>query len=259
MINSPTRTPSQHGNFPASRNHLHQSPYQHPTKSNQRLISAAAAAAAIHRYQCHLCGRTFPRHGNLERHKSAHLGLKPFGCDICGRMFGQKSHAKVHKMTHTGDRPFKCDVCGFAFSRNGNLVRHRRFNRYSCLVPGTDRQQALRPSGHSFLTGIGNLPPPLPPLPRLPPPPTPPLPSTQTETGVQLSPPEQLPLNVPATPPLNSNPVSRADGRIMVVQVGGASQQLEPISSGQIIVRGNSDDVDNNILNTPQMPNSTVE
>lgn len=37
---------------------------------------------------------------DLEQHRRAHTGEKPFQCVVCGRAFSQKSNVKKHMQTH---------------------------------------------------------------------------------------------------------------------------------------------------------------
>ncbi|XP_067931832.1 zinc finger protein 341-like isoform X2 [Watersipora subatra] len=49
---------------------------------------------------CDWCKKTFQKNFDLEQHKRAHTGEKPFQCVVCGRAFSQKSNVKKHMQTH---------------------------------------------------------------------------------------------------------------------------------------------------------------
>lgn len=62
------------------------------------------------------CKTRFSRAANLRRHALTHTNDRPFSCSYCGARFTQESHVKVHFNTHTGARPFTCDLCGLSFT-----------------------------------------------------------------------------------------------------------------------------------------------
>lgn len=47
-----------------------------------------------------LCGKRFPRKGELERHETVHSGAKPFGCPMCDKRFSRKDKLVRHRRTH---------------------------------------------------------------------------------------------------------------------------------------------------------------
>lgn len=52
--------------------------------------------------------------------------LRPFVCPICGKGFPRKGELERHESVHTGARPYVCTVCEKRFSRKDKLVRHKR-------------------------------------------------------------------------------------------------------------------------------------
>ncbi|XP_052828757.1 zinc finger protein 865-like [Octopus bimaculoides] len=76
--------------------------------------------------RCDICGKSFSRRDNLERHKAAHLSRPVYYCDVCQKGFSRKSYLKVHGRSHTGEKPYVCGICSCAFARDDHLMRHRR-------------------------------------------------------------------------------------------------------------------------------------
>ncbi|KAI5699178.1 hypothetical protein M8J76_016075 [Diaphorina citri] len=67
-------------------------------------------------YDCHVCGKVFPRRGSWRRHLSTHENIKPYVC---------RDHLREHLSTHGTSRPFSCDSCKKQFVRNEHLARHK--------------------------------------------------------------------------------------------------------------------------------------
>uniref|UniRef100_A0A8D8V4W3 Zinc finger protein 347 n=1 Tax=Cacopsylla melanoneura TaxID=428564 RepID=A0A8D8V4W3_9HEMI len=76
-------------------------------------------------YDCHVCGKVFPRRGSWRRHLSTHENIKPYVCRVCWTGFNLKEHLRDHLSTHGTSRPFSCDSCKKQFVRNEHLARHK--------------------------------------------------------------------------------------------------------------------------------------
>ncbi|KAI1099882.1 hypothetical protein F4804DRAFT_66947 [Jackrogersella minutella] len=82
-----------------------------------------------HRYICDFkgCGKEVSQKTQLETHKRAHTGEKPFQCPEpgCHKAFTQRGNLKTHSRSHTGEKPYFCDICGKAFAQLGNVKPHK--------------------------------------------------------------------------------------------------------------------------------------
>ncbi|XP_034940940.1 zinc finger protein 236-like isoform X2 [Chelonus insularis] len=74
--------------------------------------------------ECDICGKTFMKPCQVERHKRIHTGERPFKCELCSKSFAQKSTLQMHQKHHTGDRPYSCPHCDYSFTQKGNLQTH---------------------------------------------------------------------------------------------------------------------------------------
>ncbi|KAI1214858.1 uncharacterized protein F4807DRAFT_10568 [Annulohypoxylon truncatum] len=79
------------------------------------------------KYVCDIkgCGKRCSQKTQLETHKRAHTGEKPFECEVCGERFTQRGNLKTHSRRHTGEKPYHCDICGQPFAQLGNVKPHR--------------------------------------------------------------------------------------------------------------------------------------
>ncbi|KAL3288533.1 hypothetical protein HHI36_002973 [Cryptolaemus montrouzieri] len=90
-------------------------------------------------FKCDLCNRRFNKSYNLTRHRSIHIGLKPFVCHICGKCFRLYSSFRKHiKQFHEGVKNFKCEMCQREFgtkeSRDEHMNTHTDLRPFSCDI-----------------------------------------------------------------------------------------------------------------------------
>ncbi|XP_063975021.1 zinc finger protein 236-like isoform X2 [Diachasmimorpha longicaudata] len=96
--------------------------------SNQRLQPPVqkSKGKASTKKECDICGKTFMKPCQVERHKRIHTGERPFKCQLCEKSFAQKVTLQMHQKHHTGDRPYSCPHCDYSFTQKGNLQTHLR-------------------------------------------------------------------------------------------------------------------------------------
>lgn len=96
-------------------------------------------------FECHLCpNKRFTRKANLDSHLRTHKNIRPYKCGICGETFTRKSDCDRHEKGH-GDKKFTCFGrldddstwgCGTSFGRPDKLADHIRSKAgQQCIRP----------------------------------------------------------------------------------------------------------------------------
>lgn len=74
--------------------------------------------------ECDICGKTFSKPCQVQRHRRIHTGERPYKCSSCPKSFTQNSTLQMHMKHHTGDRPHSCPHCDYSFTQKCNLQTH---------------------------------------------------------------------------------------------------------------------------------------
>ncbi|KAH8586238.1 hypothetical protein B0O99DRAFT_644911 [Bisporella sp. PMI_857] len=95
-------------------------------------------------FQCHICPKKYTANHNLKSHIRTHAGIKGFMCSVCGHSFTRRSDCNRHEQVH-GDKKFIClgDLkdgstwgCTSAFWRADKLADHFRSKTgQNCIRP----------------------------------------------------------------------------------------------------------------------------
>uniref|UniRef100_A0AAR2JQ78 C2H2-type domain-containing protein n=1 Tax=Pygocentrus nattereri TaxID=42514 RepID=A0AAR2JQ78_PYGNA len=129
-----------------------QMPYDflHTNTSHRKMANSSSKKRTHH---CSECGKSFSAQGNLKRHQSIHMGVKPaLSVERCGKSFTEQSHLQRHQHVHTGEKPYYCSECGRSFSQKSHLQRHQRVHTgekpYQCSKCGKSFNQKSHLQGH---------------------------------------------------------------------------------------------------------------
>ncbi|XP_074655155.1 uncharacterized protein LOC141908832 isoform X3 [Tubulanus polymorphus] len=86
---------------------------------------------------------------------------RKYVCEMCNRAFVLSHHLQRHRMAHLGIKPHKCSICHKAFTRKDNLQQHMKTRCYrnymlSSLASFNSSQTLVDPSTNSVTAGDSN-------------------------------------------------------------------------------------------------------
>ena len=110
------------------------------------------------RFQCPVCGKSFPYDNSLKMHLMLHTGTRPFLCCICNKGFVSNSALLVHKASHADGKPHECDTCHKRYKTPMLLRAHRRRHtsdgtRFMCDICGNTFMYQSNLAAHYVVHG----------------------------------------------------------------------------------------------------------
>lgn len=85
-------------------------------------------------FKCPVCGKTFTRSTNLNKHARVHSGRRPYPCEHCDKMFSSRGDLVRHAVIHTGEKPYACLICSLAFNRKVTAQQVICFDFYKFVL-----------------------------------------------------------------------------------------------------------------------------
>eukprot|EP00092_Neocalanus_flemingeri_P028617 GFUD01031074.1.p1 GENE.GFUD01031074.1~~GFUD01031074.1.p1 ORF type:complete len:536 (+),score=108.08 GFUD01031074.1:85-1692(+) len=73
---------------------------------------------------CDICGKMFPRQGELKVHELLHSGVE-YPCKFCGKKFKTLEYLNGHEKLHTSER-VACKTCGKTFTSQKGVENHEQ-------------------------------------------------------------------------------------------------------------------------------------
>jgi len=73
---------------------------------------------------CEVCGKMFPRPGELKIHELLHSGVE-YPCKFCGKTFKTPEYLDIHEKLHTTER-VACKSCGKSFASQKGVENHEQ-------------------------------------------------------------------------------------------------------------------------------------